>query len=299
MDSVPQTPSTLPPHPGDALIFKARPLEAREQDGSDHASSCHRDAAAPLTPTRGSPFSDDQSSMRKRRRLSPIPRRATICVGATAPFSLAQQDDEGPLISSVPNDCRPNEIPGQFDRTDYGDEDDDGLDYDDFSLMYESDHSTIEEDNLEYQIEGNSLVDCADDNELDDKSDEEDSVYNLVPEPMTAGAMTEEEMKTANLVPVKRSWYLIPANHPAKLAWDAFTIIASLLSAYRGHTAIRDRNFHYCRDVIAIALEIWFAVDIFLNFFTEHKDKRGKVIQDGKAVVSNFCNHLHCIIALL
>ena len=42
-----------------------------------------------------------------------------------------------------------------------------------------------------------------------------------------------------------------------------------------------------CRDWTTLFLEVSFAVNIFLNFFTEHKDKRGKVIQNGKAVVSD------------
>jgi len=165
------------------------------------------------------------------------------------------------------------------------DEESDGLDYDDYSLMNLSDAET-DEDEFESKA-GEGRVVFREDGDGDcfnNDDDGEDSVYKEITEPIVAGAMTDAEMKTNNLVPVKSSWYLISADHPVKLAWDAFTIIASFLSAYRGHAAIRDRNFTYCRDWTALFLEVWFAVDIFLNFFTEHKDKRGKVIQDGKAV---------------
>jgi len=184
-------------------------------------------------------------------------------------FSPLSCDDDEDVY--IPNGCE-------------DDEESDGLDYDDYSLMNLSNVDT-DEDEFECKAGERRVVFGEDgDGDCFNNDDGEDSVYKEITEPIAAGAMTDAEMKTNNLVPVKSSWYLISADHPVKLAWDAFTIVASFLSAYRGHAAIRDRNFTYCRDWTALFLEVWFAVDIFLNFFTEHKDKRGKVIQDGKAV---------------
>jgi hypothetical protein len=84
-----------------------------------------------------------------------------------------------------------------------------------------------------------------------------------------------------------RSWWIcIPADHPVKVVWDIMTMIWAALGAYRTHVRIRDRVFE--QSPLIILTEIWFTVDILLNFITEHKTRQGEVIRDGKAVWARY-----------
>jgi hypothetical protein len=68
---------------------------------------------------------------------------------------------------------------------------------------------------------------------------------------------------------VSTSW-LIPADHPLKLAWDVTTVCISLISAYVTHTSIQERDYDRSGFLIRFC-EIWFLVDIFLNFVTQYR----------------------------
>jgi hypothetical protein len=68
---------------------------------------------------------------------------------------------------------------------------------------------------------------------------------------------------------VSTSW-LIPADHPLKLAWDVTTVCISLFSAYFTHTSIQERDYDRSGFLIRFC-EIWFLVDIFLNFVTQYR----------------------------
>ena len=85
----------------------------------------------------------------------------------------------------------------------------------------------------------------------------------------------------------RRSWWIvIPADHPYKIIWDVLTMLWAALGAYRTHVRIRDRVFD--QSPLIILTEIWFTVDILLNFITEHKTSEGDVIRDGKAVWARY-----------
>ncbi|EED92466.1 predicted protein [Thalassiosira pseudonana CCMP1335] len=81
-------------------------------------------------------------------------------------------------------------------------------------------------------------------------------------------------------------WIVIPADHPYKIAWDVMTMIWALLGGYRTHLRIRDRVFE--QSPLILITEMWFALDILLNFVTEHKTSKGEVIRDGKAVWARY-----------
>lgn len=81
-------------------------------------------------------------------------------------------------------------------------------------------------------------------------------------------------------------WIVIPADHPYKIAWDVMTMIWALMGAYRTHTRIRDRVFD--QSPLILLTEIWFTLDILLNFVTEHKTSKGQVIRDGKTVWARY-----------
>jgi len=86
--------------------------------------------------------------------------------------------------------------------------------------------------------------------------------------------------------PVPSWWIVIPADHPYKVAWDVLTMLWSLLGAYRTHIRIRDRVFD--QSPLIMLTEIWFTLDIMLNFVTEHKTRNGEVIKDGKAIWARY-----------
>ncbi|KAL3763719.1 hypothetical protein ACHAW5_006163 [Stephanodiscus triporus] len=81
-------------------------------------------------------------------------------------------------------------------------------------------------------------------------------------------------------------WICIPADHPWKVAWDILTMIWAVLGAYRTHVRIRDRVFD--QSPLILLTEIWFTIDILLNFITEHKTRQGEVIRDGKAIWARY-----------
>ena len=87
-------------------------------------------------------------------------------------------------------------------------------------------------------------------------------------------------------IPPRSWWIIIPADHPYKITWDVLTMIWALLGAYRTHLRIRDRVFD--QSPLILLTEVWFTLDILLNFVTEHKTSKGKVIRDGKTVWARY-----------
>ena len=96
--------------------------------------------------------------------------------------------------------------------------------------------------------------------------------------------------------PLPSWWIVIPADHPYKVAWDVLTMLWSLLGAYRTHIRIRDRVFD--QSPLIMLTEIWFTLDIILNFVTEHKTRSGQVIRDGKTVWARYLTTWFVIDAL-
>ena len=86
--------------------------------------------------------------------------------------------------------------------------------------------------------------------------------------------------------PPRSWWIVIPADHPYKIIWDVMTMVWALLGAYRTHLRIRDRVFD--QSPLIILTEVWFTLDILLNFVTEHKTSKGQVIRDGKTVWARY-----------
>jgi len=78
--------------------------------------------------------------------------------------------------------------------------------------------------------------------------------------------------KKNNIRGKKQRW-LISAEHPYKIMWDILTFTISIANAYATHTAIRDRKFD--NSTFTKICEIWFMIDIMLNFITEYKTEHG------------------------
>jgi hypothetical protein len=87
-----------------------------------------------------------------------------------------------------------------------------------------------------------------------------------------------------------RTRWLISATHPLKLCWDLLTVLLSLANAYATHAAILNREFvHGHRPVFLRFCEIWFAMDILLNFCTTRQvPQTGIVLQTWQAVWARY-----------
>jgi hypothetical protein len=83
-----------------------------------------------------------------------------------------------------------------------------------------------------------------------------------------------------------RKRWLIPAEHPLKLLWDFLTIVLSIANAYATHAAIRDRA--YGSSLVQRFCELWFVVDILLNFVTERQIADGVILQDFQSVCARY-----------
>lgn len=95
-----------------------------------------------------------------------------------------------------------------------------------------------------------------------------------------------QRREARNKEPPASWWIIIPADHPYKIIWDVLTMIWALLGAYRTHLRIRDRVFD--QSPLIVLTEVWFTLDILLNFVTEHKTSKGQVIRDGKTVWARY-----------
>lgn len=85
----------------------------------------------------------------------------------------------------------------------------------------------------------------------------------------------------------RASSWVIPSNHPLKLIWDILTVLVSLFSIYQSHKSIRDRR--HDQTEVALFCEVWFFMDILLNFVTDHRSSDGRVvIRDGKAIWARY-----------
>lgn len=90
---------------------------------------------------------------------------------------------------------------------------------------------------------------------------------------------------------------VIPSNHKLKIMWDMATIALTFVSAYVGHIYIRDRST-YEYDWFVIFTNLWFFVDLLLNFFTEHRTSDGKVMKTGREVWGRYLTTWFAIDAL-
>lgn len=103
---------------------------------------------------------------------------------------------------------------------------------------------------------------------------------------------------------VERRWaqkwssiIVIRSNHRLKLLWDALTILITLLSAVQLHTYIRDRST-YEYDAFLIFTNVWFGIDLLLNFITDHRSSDGTVIKTGREVWGRYLTTWFAVDAL-
>ena len=60
----------------------------------------------------------------------------------------------------------------------------------------------------------------------------------------------------------------------------------SVANAYATHVAIRDRKFG--SSLFNVFCEVWFFVDILLNFVTERKTAEGDILRDYRRIAARY-----------
>lgn len=85
-----------------------------------------------------------------------------------------------------------------------------------------------------------------------------------------------------------RSRYMIPAEHPFKLVWDILTVIFAIAHMLKTHEDIRDRQFAFGASPFKIFCDVWFFVDILLNFVTERKTAEGVILRDYRSICARY-----------
>jgi hypothetical protein len=91
--------------------------------------------------------------------------------------------------------------------------------------------------------------------------------------------------------------YLIPVDHPFKILWDILTVLLSIAKVYETHKGIRDRKFVNPSWFLTFC-NVWFLVDILLNFLTERRTGEGVVLQDFKSVWARYLTSWFAVDAL-
>jgi hypothetical protein len=93
-----------------------------------------------------------------------------------------------------------------------------------------------------------------------------------------------------------RSQWLIPAEHPFKVLWDIITVILSIANAHAKHASIRDRKFG--ASPFLLFCDIWFFVDILLNFVTERRTAEGEILRDYRSICARYLTSWFAVDAL-
>jgi hypothetical protein len=78
--------------------------------------------------------------------------------------------------------------------------------------------------------------------------------------------------------------------------WDIVTVILSLANAYATHVSIRDRKFG--ETPLALFCNVWFLVDILLNFVTERKTSEGVILRDYRSIAARYLTSWFAVDAL-
>jgi len=73
----------------------------------------------------------------------------------------------------------------------------------------------------------------------------------------------------------RRKFVGIPSNHIYKFYWDVVTVLLTFVSVFTTHEAIRDRT--YDLTYFAMFTQVWFGIDVLLNFISVDQNSDGTV----------------------
>jgi len=115
----------------------------------------------------------------------------------------------------------------------------------------------------------------------------------------TTTTTTKAIRRTGNLSPISssnhlrnrfprggKSRWVIPADSTFKVIWDVLTVILSIANSHALHVSIRERKFGF--NPFVLFCNIWFTLDILLNFVTERKTPDGELLQDHRRIFARY-----------
>lgn len=85
-----------------------------------------------------------------------------------------------------------------------------------------------------------------------------------------------------------RSRYVISAEHPLKLLWDILTVIFAIAHMLKTHQDIRDRQFAFGASPFKLFCDVWFFIDILLNFACERRTAEGEILRDFRSICARY-----------
>jgi len=83
-----------------------------------------------------------------------------------------------------------------------------------------------------------------------------------------------------------KSRWVIPVDSTFKVIWDVLTVILSIANSHAMHVSIRERKFGF--NTFMLFCNIWFTLDILLNFVTERKTPNGEILRDYRSIFARY-----------
>ena len=83
-----------------------------------------------------------------------------------------------------------------------------------------------------------------------------------------------------------KSRWVIPVDSTFKVIWDVLTVILSIANSHAMHVSIRERKFGF--NTFMLFCNIWFTLDILLNFATERKTPNGEILRDYRSIFARY-----------
>ncbi|GMI12222.1 hypothetical protein TrVE_jg10480 [Triparma verrucosa] len=104
--------------------------------------------------------------------------------------------------------------------------------------------------------------------------------------PASPDRKREKELDKLRTPTPDSPWWLIPSSSVYKITWDLSTLLISLYSFYLSIFSIHTRQYSFSEG--SALIELWFLVDVLLNFVTEYKSGEGEVEGDGWRVFKRY-----------
>jgi hypothetical protein len=83
-----------------------------------------------------------------------------------------------------------------------------------------------------------------------------------------------------------KSRWVIPMDSTFKVIWDIVTVILSIANSHALHVSIRERKFGF--NAFVFFCNIWFTLDILLNFVTERKTANEEILRDYRSICARY-----------
>lgn len=125
-----------------------------------------------------------------------------------------------------------------------------------------------------------------------------ETITYFSPSSITDPLIRRRESSRRDTMQRPRSRYIIPADHWFKVVWDVFTVIFAVAYIHKTHEKIRDRDFEILSSPFKVFCDVWFLLDILLNFVSERKTAEGELLSDYRSICAKYLTSWFAIDAL-